>query len=228
MLDIRKVAGAFCYRSQPGQQPSDLRMNEIISDIARLLDKGWSLEDLYARIQHLNHVDITQKPSHIFKNPPTQPQPVVYQKDYSDPNNLLKQGEYYYHSELRESKKPIYAKINIKGELIYSNPDIAIQLKEKYYMQDLLGYFYMRCNIKPEPQLYAKHAGAFNHLLKSNSLDELLFTIDVVSDVAIHGHLAIDSPFDLQTLSAFEEGRNRRAQAKAYFEGVKVNEYLRY
>ncbi len=227
MLNIETIAGTFLFKSLPSQEIDNQQLIPIIQNLTKLLNSGYKLSELNNIINQLDYVPYKALPTNIIPLKVKSPTSSNLNKNY-DPKSIMIPGHYYYHSQLREYKKPIYSKIDINGNVLYDNPNTAIQLKEAYYIEDLLSYFYNICNLESDFDLDKRNIGALQHLLKSNTLDEILFLIDIAQEQASEREYPIENPFVLQNANYKNEARNRIEQAKAYFKGVQVHEYLRY
>jgi hypothetical protein len=96
-----------------------------------------------------------------------------------DPENMLEQGKFYYHPELQVAPPPPTVVQLYDGtfESSYDNDEFFLEIREKYKLENLVEYFYNIMEIT-DSGMKERHKGAFKHILKSNDIDVILYTID--------------------------------------------------
>lgn len=139
-----------------------------------------------------------------------------------DPNNLMRNGSFYYHPALQVSPPPPVIRQLDDGSFVssYEEEEFFLEMKDSFTYEDLVNYFHSVMGIKGEGYLQ-RDIGAFRHLLKSHDLDTLLYTIDAARFYAEDYSKPLPkNPFDVgdyidEGESIFEERKNT-----CYMEGL--------
>ena len=93
--------------------------------------------------------------------------------------NLLKQGEVYYHNELKITAKPPTINLDIeKGTMVSSEHKYFLERRASYTIKDLLRYFYSRNMADVQEYNYYRMKGLFLYKVKQFGLDTTLFMIE--------------------------------------------------
>lgn len=97
----------------------------------------------------------------------------------NNPNNLIKQDEFYYHQALRIIPPPVRSRIDEDGNIIHDEQEWYLEMKEEFTLDDLVEYYYNKFNLQERLRNPRRDKGAFKKvLLPKYSVDQLLFIID--------------------------------------------------
>ena len=143
------------------------RKNEIIAQMCKCLDNGYTYEEIrFALIEHIHH---WKQFSFNRYSAPNKKQEV----------NLLKQGTMYYHKELKIISSPPVINHDIDSGTMTSNTtEFYVEPVASYTINNLLTYFYSK-NMADETEYNPKRmAGIFKHMIDKYGLDKLLFMIE--------------------------------------------------
>lgn len=127
--------------------------------------------------------------------------------------NLVQNDQIFYHSELRIFPPMPKSRIDDEGNIIYINLDeeFSLEMTKTFCMYNLMKYYYSKFNIIPNTHEVKRDVGAMKYLLKFQSVDQLLFLIDVSWSIIIDADSAMPlTPLDMQSYTreanwAYEE-----------------------
>ena len=110
--------------------------------------------------------------------------------------NLIVDGEFYYHPELREIPSAPTATLNHDGSVTQEHTPFFLELKHRYTLGQLYEYFIAQCQLEDKHK--QKTIRSLEELVHRYGLDLILFTIDEAID-RYEDSLArrIRSPWDL-------------------------------
>lgn len=139
-----------------------------------------------------------------------------------DPNNLMHPNAFYYHPVLQLTPPPPVVRQLDDGSFVssYEEEDFFLEMKDSFTYEDLVDYFHKVMNISGEGYRQ-RDVGAFKHLLKSHSLDEVLYTIDASRFYAEDYSKPLPkNPFDIRDYT--DEGASVLDERKntCYMEGL--------
>lgn len=162
----------------------------IHKEIKKLLGNGWCSCELYKGFQDIKRKfpeKQTLKVSQLF----TSKRPIK--------KNLLEQGRFYYHNNLRLTSSPPKREIDYdSGDVTVINDPYFLEMKASYSVEDLTKYF-MRQVGGGRPSDVKRYQGSLTWMLKSFDLEEILFMIDMAVNTARADDSALpDSPLDTQ------------------------------
>lgn len=204
-------------------QAPDAYKNKIMEEVKQILQGGTSasqvgeLMDRY-RSEHPvpNEVYNVQDILDYFK---INAKKVVRE---SDPDNLIEEGKFYYHPALQVAPPPPVVVQLDDGtfESSYDTEEFFLEIKEKFTVDDLIKYFYNIMDIH-DSGMKERHSGAFKHIMKSNDIDVILYSIDEARVIAEDlGKPRPKNPFDVTDyieygIEVLEERKNT-----CYMEGL--------
>ncbi|MCY8466585.1 hypothetical protein [Bacillus atrophaeus] len=171
MNNVQDLANYFVYHITKSSVGVEGRIKSALTSIPKLLDKGWSLEEIKDQLDSFacTYPQIVINLYHIDE----------IMNQIEPPNNLMEKDVFYYHSELREmSSPPKITRDKGSGELIRQSEDFYLEMKNRYTLQDLLNYWYKKMKIKPNDHMMKQDEGKFKYILGNYTLDEVLFAID--------------------------------------------------
>ncbi|MBU5262152.1 hypothetical protein [Bacillus atrophaeus] len=171
MNNVQDLANYFVYHITKSSVGVEGRIKSALTSIPKLLDKGWSLEEIKDQLDSFacTYPQIVINLYHIDE----------IMNQIEPPNNLMEKDVFYYHSELREmSSPPKIIRDEGSGELIRQSEDFYLEMKNRYTLQDLLNYWYKKMKIKPNDHMMKQDEGKFKYILGNYTLDEVLFAID--------------------------------------------------
>ena len=117
-----------------------------------------------------------------------------------DPNNLIEAGKFYYHPALQVAPPPPTV-IQLDDGTFQSSYDVEeffLEIKESFTYEDLVAYFYKVMGQSGEG-FKVRDVGAFKHIMQSNDLDIVLYTIDEARFLAEDLSKPIPkNPFDIR------------------------------
>jgi hypothetical protein len=158
----------------------DTYKNKVMKEVQEILQGGMhekQLEDLMDRYvkEHPSPKEVYNVQD-ILNNFKVDAKKVVVK---FDPNNLIESGKFYYHPALQVAPPPPTVVQLDDGtfESSYETEEFFLEVKEKFTLDDLVNYFYNIMEIK-DSGMKERHVGAFRHILKSNDIDVILYTID--------------------------------------------------
>lgn len=113
--------------------------------------------------------------------------------------NLIEPGVFYYHNDLRLTCGPPKREIDYDtGIVTVINDTYFLEMKASYSVEDLIHY-YMRQVGKSKSDDTNRFKGSLLYLLKSYTVEELLFMIDVMVNTCKADDLPLpSSPLDSQ------------------------------
>jgi hypothetical protein len=171
-LDTRpKLAEWFVLVMNQSIANTENKIAKSIKTIEKLETEGWSLPDIQSeierfakeypamitRIYHLEEIFVNKQP----------------------PDNLMHPDVFYYHNILRDVPPPVRMRLDpVTGQMIRESKPFYLEMKKRYTMKELAGYWYSICEIVPHDHMRKQDEGKFKHLLTIYSLDEILFAID--------------------------------------------------
>lgn len=152
----------------------------VVDDIGRLLAGGTEPSVIAKCIDDIQNEDDKEmyfKPSHLLKryNIPFK------LMDYSDPDNLIKIGKFYYHPRLQVTPPPPMLVIHDNGEInsSYDEEPFYLEMVDRFTKKDVVDYFYSKMNKTGEIEAsLVRDLGAVEHMLKFWDLDFILYLID--------------------------------------------------
>lgn len=126
--------------------------------------------------------------------------------------NLLEQGTFYYHSELRLTSAAPKREIDYdSGEIKIINEPYFLEMKASYSVEDLIRYYAKQTRIKLLDHEISRFKGSFNWMIKTYSLEDILFMIDATVNMSLAEDLPMpSSPLDTQAY--IKDGRDARNQ----------------
>ncbi len=181
--------------------PTEQRKQEIISQLCRFLDNGYTYEE----IRNAMLDDLHKRrpfPSYKFATPCKQE------------GNLLKQGVMYYHKQLKlmNSLPVIHHDID-SGTMTSEKVEYYLEPVASYTMNDLLTYFYSKNMADVQEYNPKRMAGMFRHLIEKYGIDKLLFMIEGAARM-------YESEHKVFTVNDFESYSSTASQ---YLEEIKNN-----
>lgn len=176
----------------PDVKPNINEKRLATGEISNLLRRGFTDQDITNLIQTL---------------------PVVHgislsHEQQSLPLNLLRNpGEIYYHNQLHIISNPPQVLLDIKsGELIRITDEFFLEMRASYTITELITHYSRLQKVDLNKDM-KRSQGSFEWLLKNNSLDIILFTIDYVTDHDIK----LKAPISLnQYIALGEEQRKEK------------------
>lgn len=159
----------------------------IHAEVKRLLSYGWCSSELYDVFKRANRKDATLKVSTLFRS------------KRPKSKNLLEPGKFYYHNDLRITSKPPKREIDYdSGEIRVINEPYFLEMKASYTVDDLISY-YIRQVGRGSKQDFPRFRGSFEWLLRSFTLEEILFMIDTTVNMCQSEDMPLPmSPLDIQ------------------------------
>lgn len=177
---------AFSYKDQFNSNKTG---REIVMELACLLDQDWIVEEIQ---YHLS--DINQEPESLLS---------FFQHKRKQRHNLLSPRETYFHQELRIMPGLPVLEVNIdNGKIEQRMEEYYNEPRASYTIDDLMAYYYKKMHLEQKSWHTNKYRGALKWLLEHFTLDHVLFTIDVVSNMVLSG--AIRPPDTPVILSDYE------------------------
>ncbi|MCD7910927.1 hypothetical protein KC480_05230 [Bacillus velezensis] len=171
MNTIQELANYFVYHITKSNLGVEGRIKSAETSIPKLLDKGWSLEEIKYHLDLFacTYPQIVTNLYHIDE----------IMNQIEPPNNLMEKDIFYYHSELRiMSSPPKIIRDKQTGKLIRQTEDFYLEMKRRYTLQDLMNYWYKKMAIQPTEHIMRQDEGKFKYILEHYTLDEILFSID--------------------------------------------------
>ena len=149
----------------------------LLTTLKETLDKGFTSEAIirafhvYKRKNDDLELDVTI----IVRGKPS-----VY--------NLLNSKKFYYHNALRLTSAPPCREIDYNsGEIRIINQPYFLEMKASYSIDDLIDYYIKQIRPSNHANAKARFKGSFNYLLKSYSVEEILFMIDALANNVMSG-----------------------------------------
>jgi hypothetical protein len=122
---------------------------------------------------------------------------ILKEKNVSE--NLIKDGIFYYHRNLRNVSSAPKIKIKSDGTVEKTTNNFEFEIKKCYTLKDLMSYFYKTNEINPNDSIVKQDEGKFRHLLKYYDVDLILFSIDVSKILrADNGQDKLKNVFELE------------------------------
>ena len=165
MYDIVACYAMLVY---PGQITKD-KLNKMVLSFNKILDNGYVYQDIRNAIQqaHNNGTDIPWKRYNAVVS------------FISNDRNLLKSGTRYYHKNLIiRGSVPIVEHDIDKGTLVSRGTEFFVEPKASYTMNQLIDYFWDKTKVNQAQFNRQRVATFFQSLLRSYSIDNLLFIIE--------------------------------------------------
>jgi len=147
-----------------------------VVQLAQLLDRGWTSEELGAELRR--HYKATEGkkgldlPTHFRGRSPQR-------------TNLLRTGKFYYHNELRVTTPPPVVDFDYNtGEIKRVVQDYYLEMRASYTLEDLTNYFLSKQGLcHKEAVTFGRVKGAIKWLLDQFEVDLVLFMIDISNDI---------------------------------------------
>ena len=102
------------------------------------------------------------------------------QRDRNYTKNLLKEGRFYYHDELRHRPAPPLTSIQPDGTITQTVKPFFIKMKDNYTLIDLYRYFTSR--LKYEDIDPPRTLGGLSYIIEKHGIEATLFAIDALWD----------------------------------------------
>lgn len=206
----------FKKNAQGKVEAPDTYKKQIMKNIESVLAGGMEP----AELERLMDVYITKTPSHeqtydideILKALGVRATKGAVKHN---PDNLMEHGKFYYHPALQIAPPPPTVEILPDGTFRSSyeeSTEFYLEMRESFTLDDLVDYFYKKS--RGDSRFREKHKGAFRHMLKHWTLDEVLYGIDEAVMVSLDLNKdPITSPFDIdeyyeEACAMLEERKN--------------------
>lgn len=151
------------------ENPPDETKRQILYDIQGLLNGGWTSEEITKEFRHFNGSFPGSIPSI----------PEMFKGLRRNKTNLLVQGIYYYHNQLRIHPPAPKRSLDLNtGEIIKGDDEYYLEMRASYTIENLTDYFIKRSDGKAPQSEHKRFIGSFQYLLKSYSIEQVLFMID--------------------------------------------------
>lgn len=177
MYSIFDLSFAFIERFH-SHEPSKEEKVQIIRDFEELLMYGWTIEEIQKVLR-----------SFMTKHPNVRPDiPKLFSKVSSRRANLLTQGIFYYHNQLRITPGPPKRDLDYNtGKIVKIDEEHYLEMRASYTIEDLADYYIYQLNLTPSVQERTRLIGAIRYLLKQYPIDLLLFMIDQATNYLQYG-----------------------------------------
>lgn len=162
----------------------------IHSEVKKLLERGWCADEIiggFRTAKGKRPDNISLKVTRLF----TAKRPKQI--------NLIKPGVFYYHNDLRLTCAPPKRDIDYdSGKITVINEPYFLEMKASYSVEDLVHYYKRQVGTGRSNDTN-RFKGSLLYLLKSYSIEELLFMIDAMVNNCKAEDLPLpDSPLDSQ------------------------------
>lgn len=177
MYSIFDLSFTFIERFYDEEPPKEEKI-QIIRDFEELLIYGWTLDEIQKVLR-----------TFIAKHPNVRPDiPKLFSKVNCKRANLLTQGVFYYHNQLRITPGPPKRDLDYNtGEIIRIDEEFFLEIRASYTIDDLADYYIYQLAITPSVQERTRLIGAIRYLLKQYPIDLLLFMIDQATNYLQYG-----------------------------------------
>lgn len=171
MESVQELADYFVYHITQASVGIEGRMQNAITSIQLLQEKGWRLDEIKHELDQFkqDYPRIACDVYHLDE--------IMGKKQ--QPNNLLDPNIFYYHNLLRNVSPPTRLVRDKEGRLVRQSQAFYLEMKQRFTLQELLDYWYQQMNIKPNEHMIRQDEGKFKYILGNYTIDEVLFSIDV-------------------------------------------------
>lgn len=176
MYSIYDLAYAYIQRFYT-EEPTKENKIEIIRTFEDLLYQGWTSDDMIKvfRAFKTKHPDETPNLDALFNK--------LAKKE----DNLLRPDCFYYHNQLRLVPGPPRRELDYNsGEIKKISEEWFLEMRASYTLDDLADYFERQFHVSFSHHDRKKAIGAFKYLLKTYTLEMILFMIDAASNYIIY------------------------------------------
>lgn len=176
MYSIFDLAFTFIERFYD-EEPSKEEKLAIIHEFEKLLLHGWTLEEIQRTLR-----------AFMIKYPDDRPDIAkLFKKVDSSRQNLLKQGSFYYHNQLRiVPGAPVRELDYNTGEIKKIEEEFFLEMRASYTIDNVIDYYIDQLNLTPSYQERSRFIGALKYLLKQYNIDLLLFMIDQAANHLVY------------------------------------------
>lgn len=162
--------------------------------VKRLLDNGWCSSELCKgiRVAKKKKAEQTLQIATFFRG----------KKKAQE--NLLRQGTFYYHNELRLTCRPPQRSIDYdSGEITILNEPYFLEMKASYTVEELVQYYARQTGLQLKDYEVSRYKGSFNWLIKQYNVEMVLFMIDATVNYSRSEDQPMPySPLDIQRYQA--------------------------
>lgn len=137
-------------------------------------------------------------------------------KPYTDANNLLIPGKFYYHPRLQLTPPAPKLKIEDDGTITpsYEEEEFYLEIVDKLTIENLITYYYNKMGKSVDKKYLSRDIGAMEHMLKFWDVDFILYLIDEAFAISMDkGEPLPNSLLDIQkydeaALAVYEARKN--------------------
>lgn len=215
MASIYDIVYNYIELFYPKEKLNKEQKKTIHQQVKRLLRNGWCSSELcegfknakrkrHEQTLHVSKLFTGKKPRNI---------------------NLLESGVFYYHSELRLTSAPPKREIDYdSGEITVINEPYFLEMKASYTVDDLIRYYAKQTRIKLLDHEISRFKGSFNWMLKTYSLEDVLFMIDATVNMCMSEDMPMpQSPLDIQAhIKDARDARNQKITETIQAGGDKI------
>lgn len=171
MFSVYDLTFAFIERHY-NSNPAKWIKAQIKSDFEKLLAEGWNVDDIIKGVKRM-----------VIREGAL---PYEMKNNSSNPSrgNLMAPNTFYYHNQLRIFPDPPRRALDYNtGEIIKIDTDHYLEMRASYTLFELSEYFDAQFGQTNSRDTVKRNIGGFSYLLKSNTLEEILFAIDAASNL---------------------------------------------
>ena len=177
MYSVYDLVEVFRDTFCPGERFTKEEKKMLVATLKEMLDKGHTAESIIRAFQvYKKNNDYIEFDAELI----VKGKPKVY--------NLLRSKTFYYHNALRLTSAPPRREIDYNtGEIKNVNEAYFLEMKASFTIDDLVDYYIKQVRPTNMNNARARFTGSFNYLLKSYSVEEILFMIDVHANHIMSG-----------------------------------------
>lgn len=169
----------------PHEEITKEEEERLIKTTKEVLDKGFTSQQVINAIEKYDELYLEFDMKKIIKGKGTK--------------NLLKSKTFYYHNLLRCTCSPPLKQFDIEsGEIITLSEPYFLEMRASITVREVAEYFVKQTGLKIKTHEYSRIEGSIAYLLKSYSVEEILFMIDSTVNAVMSGdYKPISSPLNI-------------------------------
>ncbi len=177
MYSVYDLVEVFRDTFCPGERFTKEEKKQLVRGLKEVLDNGHTTDSIIRAFQVYkkknDHIEFDV--SSIVRGRP---------KGY----NLLRSKTFYYHNALRLTSAPPRREIDYNsGEIKNINEPYFLEMRASFTVDDLVDYYIKQVRPTNMKNAHNRFIGSFTYLLKSYSVEEILFMIDSLANHVMSG-----------------------------------------
>ena len=205
----------YLNRFYEKEEMTDTLKREVYVTLYGLLMEGWTDEELIREMNFFEKQSPDCRPYSFFNW-------MMSRSGNKKNENLIDPRHFYYHNELRILPPPPKRYFDYNEGIVKKiETEYFLEMRSSYTVFDLIQYYYKQFAGKVDANRDSRRmVGAFKHMLRFHTLEEILFMIDVASNLVVAGDIVVrgNEPFFIeehkaQAMLAYHEKKTEAVQA---------------